>query len=115
MSRRIFVDLYNEIVKLRPDWHDENDEAGVLKIVMTGSATDGPELQQHIRDKRRREALGKRFKNAKDPFKVVIVRDMWLTGFDVPSLHTMYVSLISNSTPIAPESKTETAEVAYRH
>jgi type I restriction enzyme R subunit len=91
MSRRICVDLYNEIVKLRPSWHSENDEAGVLKIVMTGSATDGPEWQQHIRDKRRREALGKRFKNAKDPFKVVIVRDMWLTGFDVPSLHTMYV------------------------
>ena len=91
MSRRICVDLYSEIVKLRPDWHSENDEAGVLKIVMTGSATDGPEWQQHIRDKRRREALGKRFKTAKDPFKIVIVRDMWLTGFDVPSLHTMYV------------------------
>ena len=91
MSRRICVDLYNEIVKLRPDWHSENDEAGVLKIVMTGSATDGPEWQQHIRDKRRREALGKRFKNARDPFKVVLVRDMWLTGFDVPPLHTMYV------------------------
>jgi type I restriction enzyme, R subunit len=90
MSRRICVDLYNEIVKLRPTWHSANDEAGVLKIVMTGSATDGPEWQQHIRDKRRREALGKRFKDAKDPFKVVIVRDMWLTGFDVPSLHTMY-------------------------
>jgi type I restriction enzyme R subunit len=91
MSRRICVDLYNEIVKLRPDWHNENDDAGVLKIVMTGSATDGAEWQQHIRDKRRREGLGKRFKDAKDPFKVVIVRDMWLTGFDVPSLHTMYV------------------------
>ncbi|ABF42755.1 type I site-specific deoxyribonuclease, HsdR family [Candidatus Koribacter versatilis Ellin345] len=90
MSRRICVDLYNEIMKLRPTWHSENDDAGVLKIVMTGSATDGPEWQQHIRDKRRREALGKRFKNAKDPFKIVIVRDMWLTGFDVPSLHTMY-------------------------
>jgi type I restriction enzyme R subunit len=91
MSRRICVDLYNEIVKLRPTWHSDNDEAGLLKIVMTGSATDGPEWQQHIRDKRRREALGKRFKNATDPFKVVIVRDMWLTGFDVPSLHSMYV------------------------
>ncbi len=90
MSRRICVDLYNEIVKLRPSWHNENDDAGVLKIVMTGSATDGPDWQQHIRDKRRREGLGKRFKDAKDPFKVVIVRDMWLTGFDVPSLHTMY-------------------------
>src|SRR3984885_1729713 len=91
MSRRICVDLYEQIVKLRPDWHSENDEAGVLKIVMTGSATDGPEWQQHIRDKRRRESLGKRFKEAKDPFKIVIVRDMWLTGFDVPSLHSMYV------------------------
>lgn len=91
MSRRICGDLYNEIVKLRPDWHSEGDDAGVLKIVMTGSATDGPEWQQHIRDKRRREALAKRFKDAKDPFKVVIVRDMWLTGFDVPPLHSMYV------------------------
>jgi type I restriction enzyme, R subunit len=91
MSRRICVDLYDEIVKLRPDWGNENDDAGVLKIVMTGSATDGPEWQQHIRDKRRREGLGKRFKDARDPFKVVIVRDMWLTGFDVPCLHTMYV------------------------
>ena len=91
MSRRICVDLYEEIAKLRPDWSNENDDAGVMKVVMTGAATDGPEWQQHIRDKRRREALGKRFKNAKDPFKVVIVRDMWLTGFDVPSLHTMYV------------------------
>lgn len=90
MSRRICVDLYKEIVKLRPSWHSENDDAGVLKIVMTGSATDGPEWQQHIRDKRRREALGKRFKDAKDPLKIVIVRDMWLTGFDVPCLHTMY-------------------------
>ena len=91
MSRRICVDLFEEIAKLRPDWSNENDDAGVMKVVMTGAATDGPEWQQHIRDKRRREALGKRFKNAKDPFKVVIVRDMWLTGFDVPSLHTMYV------------------------
>jgi type I restriction enzyme R subunit len=91
MSRRICVELYQQIVKLRPDWHNEADDAGVLKVVMTGSADDGPEWQQHIRDKRRREALGKRFKKASDPFKVVIVRDMWLTGFDVPPLHTMYV------------------------
>lgn len=91
MSRRICVDLYSQIVKLRPDWHSENDDAGVVKVVMTGSASDGPEWQQHIRDKRRREGLGKRFKNAKDPLKIVIVRDMWLTGFDVPCLHTMYV------------------------
>jgi type I restriction enzyme R subunit len=91
MSRRICVELYQQIVKLRPDWHSDADDAGVLKVVMTGSAADGPEWQQHIRDKRRREALGKRFKKAGDPFKVAIVRDMWLTGFDVPPLHTMYV------------------------
>jgi type I restriction enzyme R subunit len=91
MSRRICVELYKQIVKLRPDWHSEKDDSGVLKVVMTGSADDGPEWQQHIRDKRRREALSKRFKKAGDPFKVVIVRDMWLTGFDVPPLHTMYV------------------------
>jgi type I restriction enzyme R subunit len=91
MSRRICVELYQQVVKLRPDWHNDADDAGVLKVVMTGSADDGPEWQQHIRDKRRREALGKRFKKASDPFKVVIVRDMWLTGFDVPPLHTMYV------------------------
>jgi type I restriction enzyme, R subunit len=91
MSRRICVELYQQIVELRPDWHNDADDTGVLKVVMTGSAADGPEWQQHIRDKRRREALGKRFKNARDPFKVAIVRDMWLTGFDVPPLHTMYV------------------------
>lgn len=91
MSRRICIDLYKELIKLRPDWHSADDDAGVLKIVMTGSATDGPEWQEHIRDKRRREWLGKRFKKASDPLKIVIVRDMWLTGFDVPALHTMYI------------------------
>jgi type I restriction enzyme R subunit len=91
MSRRICVDLYDQLVKLRPNWNGEGDNAGALKIVMTGSAADGPEWQHHIRDKRRREALAKRFKDAKDPFKIVIVRDMWLTGFDVPCLHTMYL------------------------
>jgi type I restriction enzyme R subunit len=91
MSRRICVDLYKELIKFRPDWHGEDDNTGWLKVVMTGSAADGPEWQQHIRDKRRREALAKRFKSAKDRFKIVIVRDMWLTGFDVPSLHTMYL------------------------
>jgi type I restriction enzyme R subunit len=91
MSRRICVELYKELVQLRPDWHSAEDDDGILKIVMTGSAADGPEWQEHIRDKRRREALGKRFKKPGDPFKLVIVRDMWLTGFDVPSLHTMYV------------------------
>ncbi len=91
MSRRICVELYNELVKLRPEWHSEDDDKGVLKIVMTGSASDPPDWQGHIRNKPRREALALRFRDAPDPFKVVIVRDMWLTGFDAPSLHTMYV------------------------
>jgi len=91
MSRRICVDLYRAIVRLRPDWHDDDDAKGVLKIVMTGSPSDTLDWQSHIRNKPRREALAKRFKNAQDPFKMVIVRDMWLTGFDAPSLHTMYV------------------------
>jgi type I restriction enzyme R subunit len=91
MSRRICVDMYNAIVQLRPDWHSEDDDKGVLKIVMSGSASDRAEWQPHIRSKPRREALAKRFKDPGDPMKVVIVRDMWLTGFDCPSLHTMYV------------------------
>ena len=91
MSRRICVELYDAIIALRPDWHHEDDDKGILKVVMTGSATDPVAWQQHIRNKPRREALAKRFKDAKDPFKIVIVRDMWLTGFDAPSLHTMYI------------------------
>jgi type I restriction enzyme R subunit len=91
MSRRICVDLYNAITKLRPAWHSSDDAKGELKIVMTGSPSDPLEWQGHIRNKERREKLANRFKDAKDHFKVVIVRDMWLTGFDVPSLHTMYV------------------------
>ena len=91
MSRRICVDMYNAIVKIRPDWHSNDDDKGVLKIVMSGSASDRAEWQPHIRSKPRREALAKRFKDRDDPMKVVIVRDMWLTGFDCPSLHTMYV------------------------
>jgi type I restriction enzyme R subunit len=91
MSRRICVDLYNAILKLRPEWHNENDEKGAIKIVMTGSASDSIEWQPHIRNKLRREFLAKRFKDEQDPLKIVIVRDMWLTGFDVPCLHTMYV------------------------
>jgi type I restriction enzyme R subunit len=91
MSRRICVDLYNAITKLRPAWHSSDDAKGELKIVMTGSPSDPLEWQSHIRNKERREKLANRFKDAKDHFKVVIVRDMWLTGFDVPSLHTMYV------------------------
>lgn len=91
MSRRICVDLYDEIVKLRPEWDTEDDATGVIKVVMTGSAADKPEWQRHIRNKPRREALRQRFKDPADPFKIVIVRDMWLTGFDAPCLHTMYV------------------------
>ena len=91
MSRRICIDLYRELVQLRPDWHDEADEKGAIKVVMTGSASDPVDWQPHIRNKPRREALAKRFRDADDPLEVVLVRDMWLTGFDAPSLHTMYV------------------------
>jgi len=91
MSRRICVDLYNAIKKLRPEWHQQDDDKGVIKIVMTGSVSDPLDWQQHIRNKARREALAKRFKDPDDPLRLVIVRDMWLTGFDVPCLHTMYV------------------------
>src|SRR5205814_1983818 len=85
MSRRICVDLYREIVALRPAWDLTDDEHGTLKIVMTGSASDPLEWQTHIRNKPRREALALRFRAPNDPFKIVIVRDMWLTGFDAPS------------------------------
>lgn len=90
MSRRICVELYNAVAAIRPDWHHEDDNKGILKVVMTGSASDPVEWQLHIRNKPRREELAKRFKNSQDPFKIVIVRDMWLTGFDAPCLHTMY-------------------------
>ena len=91
MSRRICVDLYDAIVALRPAWHHIEDDKGSIKVVMTGSVSDPVEWQTHIRNKARREELAKRFKKPDDPFKVVIVRDMWLTGFDAPCLHTMYV------------------------
>jgi type I restriction enzyme R subunit len=91
MSRRICVELYREIVRLRPQWHHDDDEKGTIKIVMTGSASDPLDWQPHIRNKPRREALAKRFRDPKDAFRLVIVRDMWLTGFDAPSLHTMYL------------------------
>jgi type I restriction enzyme R subunit len=91
MSRRICVDLYNEIVRLRPGWHDDDDAKGAIKVVMTGSAADRIEFQLHIRNKSRRETLANRFRDPEDSLKIVIVRDMWLTGFDVPPLHTMYV------------------------
>ena len=91
MSRRICVDLYDQIVALRPDWHSDDDASGTLKIVMTGSASDPPGWQPHIGGKARRDLLAKRAKDADDDLKLVIVRDMWLTGFDAPSMHTMYV------------------------
>ncbi|MBE3143675.1 MAG: type I restriction endonuclease subunit R [Planctomycetes bacterium] len=91
MSRRICVDLYRAIVTLRSEWNHAEDDEGMIKVVMTGSASDLLDWQPHIRNKQRREILAKRFRDPNDPFQVVIVRDMWLTGFDAPSLHTMYV------------------------
>ncbi|QDH16979.1 type I restriction endonuclease subunit R [Swingsia samuiensis] len=93
MSRAICVDLYNEIIRLRPEWGGTEDHDGVIKVVMTGSSSDPQEWLPHIgkKPKDRRELLAKRMKNNADPLKLVIVRDMWLTGFDVPSMHTMYV------------------------
>ena len=91
MSRRICVALYGEIVRLRPDWHSDDDDRGVIKIVMTGAASDPQQWQRHIGGKARRELLAKRIKDPDDALKLAIVRDMWLTGFDAPSLHTMYV------------------------
>jgi len=91
MRRRICVDLYNALVKLRPEWHDEDDERGCIKIVMTGSASDRLDWQPHIRNKPRRRKLADRFRDPADPFRIVLVRDMWLTGFNAPCLHTMYV------------------------
>ena len=91
MSRRICIDLYRELVRLRPAWLDDDDRRGALKVVMTGQASDPPDWQRHIGNKARREALAKRFRDPADPLRMVLVRDMWLTGFDAPSLHTMYV------------------------
>ncbi len=91
MSRRICVELYSHLVALRPDWHDEDDNKGAIKVIMTGSAADPASFQPHIRSKKARDAIAKRLRNPKDPLKLVIVRDMWLTGFDAPCLHTMYI------------------------
>ena len=91
MSRRICVELYRQLVRLRPTWRHRDDGKGLIKVVMTGSASDPPDWQPHIRTKLRREALANRFRDDADPMRVVLVRDMWLTGFDCPSLHTMYV------------------------
>lgn len=91
MSRRIAVALYDEIVKLKPDWHSEDDNKGVIKVVMTDQSSDPENFQKHIGPKQRRVMLEKRMKDEQDEMKLVIVCDMWLTGFDVPSLHTMYI------------------------
>lgn len=91
MSRRICVDLYNQIIKVRPEWHSDNDEDGTIKVVMTGSSSDPLNFQPHVRNKKKRKALGERLKDPKDSLKIAIVRDMWLTGFDAPSLHTLYL------------------------
>ena len=91
MSRDICVHLYNAIIALRPDWHDEDPEKGAIKIVMTGSASDKPLLRPHIYSKQVKKRLEKRFKDPNDPMRLVIVRDMWLTGFDAPCVHTMYI------------------------
>lgn len=91
MSRRIAIDLYKAIVELRPDWHSDDEDKGKIKIVMTGSSGDPPEWQPFIGNKRRRELFAKRMKDVHDPLQIVIVRDMWLTGFDVPCMNTMYI------------------------
>jgi len=91
MSRQIAVDLYDAIVALRPDWHSEDPTKGVIKIIMTGSASDDAKLQKHIYPKQIKKDLEKRIKDVDDELKLVIVRDMWLTGFDAPSMHTMYI------------------------
>lgn len=91
MSRRICVDLYNEIVKIKPEWHNDDDSEGAVKVVMTGSSSGPLLFQPHVRNKLKRKALGERLKNPKDSLKLAIVRDMWLTGFDVPAMHTIYI------------------------
>ncbi len=91
MSREICVHLYNAIIALRPDWHDDDPERGAIKIIMTGSASDKPLLRPHIYSKQTKKRLEKRFKNPEDSLRLVIVRDMWLTGFDAPCVHTMYI------------------------
>jgi type I restriction enzyme R subunit len=91
MSRRICVELYDAIIKIRPLWHSDDDDKGSIKVIMTGSSSDTLNMQNHIRSKTKRKAIGDRLKNPNDSLKLVIVRDMWLTGFDAPCLHTLYV------------------------
>jgi type I restriction enzyme R subunit len=91
MSRQICVDLYNEIVALKPNWHDDDDTKGTIKVIMTGSSADVKEFQPHLRNKAQRKAIGERLKDENEGLKIVLVRDMWLTGFDAPVLNTLYV------------------------
>ncbi|TDR16748.1 type I restriction endonuclease subunit R [Marinicella litoralis] len=91
MSREICVDTYNAIVAIRPEWHDDDTSKGAIKIVMTGSASDKAKMQPHIYNKETKKQFEKRFKDVNDPLQLVIVRDMWLTGFDAPNCHTMYI------------------------
>jgi len=91
MSRRIAADLYDEMVKLRPDWHSDDLKEGKIKVVMTAASSDGPKMAKHHSTKEQRRALAERMKDPKDPLQLVIVRDMWLTGFDAPSMHTLYI------------------------
>ncbi len=91
MSRRICIDLHNEIVKQKPEWYHKDDDKGKVKIIMTGSAKDPLEWQEHVRSKKKRKELGDNFKDPENPIQIALVRDMWLTGFDVPCLHTMYI------------------------
>ena len=91
MSRRIAADLYEEIVRLKPEWHSDELDKGAIKVVMTAASSDGPSLAKHHTTKEQRKALAERMKNDADPLKLVIVRDMWLTGFDAPSMHTLYI------------------------
>ena len=91
MSRRIAADLYKEIIEIKPEWHNDDLKKGVIKVVMTSASSDGPEISKHHTTKEQRRALADRMKDPEDELKLVIVRDMWLTGFDVPSLHTLYI------------------------
>ncbi|MDP3027180.1 MAG: type I restriction endonuclease subunit R [Nanoarchaeota archaeon] len=91
MSRRICVDLHNEIVRLKPEWYNKDDDKGFMKVIMTGAPKDPLAWQEHVRNKKKRRELGDNFKDPENPIKIAIVRDMWLTGFDVPCLHTMYI------------------------
>lgn len=91
MSRRIAVEFYKEIIKLKPEWHSDDLDKGAIKVVMTAASSDGPELAKHHTSKKQRRDLADRMKDPDDELKLVIVRDMWLTGFDAPCLHTLYI------------------------